>query len=69
MQILKETWRLRRDFYATMYCGHCGAVEHDMSCYDDSYFHSSVIPAMVCKSCGKKEPQNSKAKYDDSVVI
>jgi hypothetical protein len=42
----------RRDFTALYECEHCGATKRDYG-YDDAYFHTSVIPAMVCEQCGK----------------
>ena len=45
----------RRDFTAIYVCEHCGATRRG-SGYDDAFFHSTVIPDMVCPaaSCGKK---------------
>lgn len=42
----------RRDFTAIYLCQHCG-FEETRSGYDDEHFHSRVIPAMPCDSCGK----------------
>ena len=42
----------RRDFNAVYICEHCGYEEHGGG-YDDDYFHRKVIPAMICKQCGK----------------
>jgi hypothetical protein len=46
----------RRDFMATMECEHCGHIAPKVSGYDDAYFHSQVIPAMKCASCGLSAP-------------
>lgn len=43
----------RNDFTATMECEHCSATTKLTSGYDDDYYHSQVIPAMFCASCGK----------------
>jgi len=61
----------RRDFTAIYVCEHCG-VESRGSGYDDDYFHQTVIPQMVCKSCGKAAPESYRAlstKYAASVVV
>jgi transcription elongation factor Elf1 len=42
----------RRDFTAVYECDHCGAEENGKG-YDDDNFHQNVIPAKICKSCGK----------------
>lgn len=42
-----------RDFYATMECEHCKSTQELKSGYDDGHYHSRVIPAMTCQSCGK----------------
>jgi len=42
----------RRDFYAVYECEHCGNTTRG-SGYDDDNFHRVVIPAMVCRKCGK----------------
>lgn len=52
MKIKKITGQHRRDFRAVYECQHCGHEEKG-SGYDDAHFHNNVIPAMVCKECGK----------------
>lgn len=42
-----------RDFSATMKCEHCGETHKLTTGYNDSNYHNNVIPAMVCKGCGK----------------
>lgn len=70
MKIIKSYSFHRRDFRADMECQHCGHVEKNVSCYDDSYFHQQVIPNMVCKQCGKKgEEVTSGARFDDYIVM
>ena len=61
MRIKKITSRMRRDFFATYVCEHCGH-EHKGSGYDDANFHNNVIPNMECKKCGKKAPENYTPK-------
>jgi transcription elongation factor Elf1 len=61
----------RRDFIAVYECEHCGK-EYTSSGYDDSYFHSHVIPKMKCKNCGLTAGDSYRAlnpKYDAHQVI
>ena len=72
MKIKQINSQSRRDFWADMECEHCGHIEKDVSGYDDNYFHSKVIPAMECKSCGKKSPESSRplrTKYGANEVV
>ena len=72
MKIQKITSQHRRDFWATLICEHCEAIETNVSGYDDSYFHNNVIPNMVCKECEEKSPQDYKPatpKYDPNQII
>lgn len=43
----------RNDFTADMECEHCSHVQHLSTGYNDSFYHSHVIPAMTCQACGK----------------
>ena len=52
MKIQKIISQFMRDFTALYECEHCGATETGYVC-DDANFHRKVIPAMVCKKCGK----------------
>ncbi len=52
MKIKKMLNKNRRDFTAIYICEHCD-VEVKRGGYDDSHFHSNVIPKMECASCGK----------------
>lgn len=61
----------RRDFMAVYVCEHCGAEEKS-SGYDDTYFHSEVIPNMRCKSCNEVSSSDYRpltTKYPDSVTV
>ena len=51
MRIKNRISQHRRDFVADYECEACGNVVRGTG-YDDSYFHSEVIPAMVCTKCG-----------------
>jgi transcription elongation factor Elf1 len=71
MKIKTITSQHRRDFYAAYECEHCGHVENG-SGYDDANFHQNVIPAMVCKSCGKVADDLYRpltTKYNAHVVV
>ncbi len=52
MRIKEITSQHRRDFQAVYECEHCGH-EKNGSGYDDTYFHTKVVPVMTCESCGK----------------
>lgn len=71
MKIKTITDQHRRDFAAIYECEHCGHT-HRGSGYDDHYFHSIVIPAMVCKSCGKSaadDYQPLATKYPEGMTV
>lgn len=42
----------RNDFTAIMQCEHCASEEPNKAGYHDNHYHTRVIPAMHCKSCG-----------------
>lgn len=68
MKIKEITSQSRRDFYAVYVCEHC-QNETTGRGYDDAFYHTSVIPEMECKKCGKKAPENYRAlatKYPDN---
>lgn len=72
MKIKEITSQNRRDFWATMECGHCGHIEKKVSGYDDAFFHSNVIPKMKCKKCNKIAPDNYRPlapKYSETTII
>lgn len=61
----------RRDFRAVYQCEHCGH-EHEGSGYDDTYFHSQVVPKKKCPKCGKNSPGDYRplaTKYADSQTV
>jgi len=71
MKIQNIISQSRRDFTAIYECEHCGHI-YEEDGYDDSYFHQTVIPKMVCPKCGKKAPEDYRAlttKYDDNQII
>jgi hypothetical protein len=67
MKIQRIMSEHRNDFTADMVCEHCGAVYHNDSGYHDNWYHTKVIPAMYCRSCGKNragetEPQPTEER-------
>lgn len=52
MKIKDITSQSRRDIYGTMECEGCGH-EQKFTGYDDDFYHCSVVPPLVCKSCSK----------------
>ena len=72
MRILKIISQYRRDFYADYQCEHCDHIEHNQEGYDDTYFHTEVIPEMICKKCGKKSGDDYRpltTKYPDGIQV
>ena len=53
MKIKLVTFELGNDFSADMECEHCGGLQKLTSGYNDSFYHTKVIPAMTCEACGK----------------
>ncbi len=71
MHIKKIISQHRRDFRAVYECEHCGDT-YEGSGYDDTHFHTFVIPDKACKKCGKKAGENYRAlapKYDANTII
>lgn len=71
MHITKILHQNRRDFTADFACEHCGYTTR-MSGYDDTYYHSQVIPNMTCKECGKKAGEEYRpltTKYPEATQI
>ena len=71
MKIDKILSQHRRDFHAIYICEHCGYKE-EKSGYDDNYFHTEVIPKMVCPQCGKTADSDYRplqTKYPDNFEI
>lgn len=61
----------RRDFKAIYVCEHCGVEEQGYG-YDDDNFHRNVVPTKVCKSCGKKAPNDFRpvgTKHHEHEVV
>jgi len=71
MKIKEIISQHRRDFTAVYECEHCGRTERG-SGYDDDNFHRNVIPAKVCRSCGKTAADNYRpmaTKYAAHEVV
>jgi len=72
MRILEITSQSRRDYRAIMICEHCKHTQKDNRGYDDAFYHSNVIPNMVCGDCGKKASDDYKpnaTKYSEDTVV
>ena len=57
MKIEKILSQHRRDFTALFKCEFCG-YEYKSHGYDDDNFHQNVVPAIICKSCGKQSGED-----------
>lgn len=71
MKIQKILSQHRRDFTAIFECEHCGHTKKQGG-YDDSYYHQTVIPKMVCPKCSKKAGEDYRAlatKYPDGQQV
>ena len=71
MKIKKIITQSRRDFTAIYECDHCGKTVEGYG-YDDTYFHVTVIPKMMCSSCGKTAGEDYRpltTKYPDGKVV
>lgn len=71
MHIKKIKDQYRRDFTAIYECEHCGHISEGRG-YDDTYFHTKVVPGMKCAACGKKADADYRplaTKYPDSQVV
>jgi hypothetical protein len=53
VKIKDITFEMYNDFHAVMQCEHCGHEQENKAGYHDNFYHTQVIPAMKCKSCGK----------------
>jgi hypothetical protein len=63
MKIQQITDEHRNDFCAVMECEHCGATRINRSGYHDNYYHTQVIPAMICMKCGKNRAGQTAAEF------
>ena len=52
MKIDRITNQSRRDLYGFMKCEGCGHEQKFVG-YDDDNYHRNVVPAVLCRSCGK----------------
>ena len=54
MKLIKKIAQHRRDFQGEYKCEFCGHTQRDnnMSSYDDSFFHTEIIPNLKCLVCG-----------------
>lgn len=61
MKIIKYLWKKQNDFYALFECEKCNA-RFKASGYDDSFFHSEVVPNVVCPNCDISSNGETKEK-------
>jgi len=62
----------RRDFTATLECEHCSNTQHLIGGYDDSFYHSDVLPKIKCKKCEKPAGEGYEPKetrYPDGFQV
>ena len=70
MLLQEKTWQNRYDFHGIFVCEYCGSTQEETTCYDDEYYHETVIPTKIrCKVCGlttaegkNKEPNFHKVE-------
>ncbi len=53
----------RNDFSAIMECEHCNREATITTGYHDNFYHTNVIPAMLCAGCGKNRAGETKDTY------
>jgi len=58
-EILRES---NNDFSSIMVCEHCGSEQQNNRGYHDNYYHTKIIPAMFCQSCGRDRSGEREAK-------
>ena len=68
MREFKRLSQDRRDFRADYKCEGCNHIEKNISGYDDSYFHTGVVPAMKCNKCGETTKSLNEIIVDQTTV-
>ena len=67
MILQEKTWQNRFDFHGIFICEFCGSEQKEEHCYDDDYYHNTVIPTKVrCNNCGettKSGKENGTASF------
>ena len=53
MDLIKKTHQYRRDFDGIVKCQFCGHEEELHNGYDDHFYHTQVIPNLMCSKCHK----------------
>lgn len=69
MHILKILSEHRSDFTAMLECEHCNNTQQLMSGYHDEFYHTQVVPAITCESCGKDRTGIIPAAKNDQGVV
>lgn len=62
MYIKQRLWQSRYDFGAILGCEHCTHEAEINTGYDDDRYLRQVIPAMLCKECGKNSAGGSETE-------
>jgi len=58
MKIESITWQHGNDFEAILICEHCENKQKLKYGYNDSYYHSKVLPSITCSECKKDRSGN-----------
>ena len=68
MKIIKQYNWSRRDFCYDAKCEHCNHIEKNISGYDDDNYYNTVIPGMICKSCGESTVSKPSGELTTIIV-
>lgn len=52
MKILRYTFEMGNDFAAIVGCEHCGHEGKLTGGYHDNFYHTQVVPSILCGGCG-----------------
>lgn len=73
MRIISLNGSIGRDLYGMLECEHCAKQQRLGGGYDDAFWHTSVLPAFHCLSCGmnrageRKSPEVTAKNQADGV--
>ena len=69
MKIQKITFESGNDFKAVLECEHCGQTQPLGTGYHDNFYHTKVIPAITCKSCGRNRAGEVPSRKNDDGTV